>query len=447
MATPIDSEIPNDMLSEMEATMKGLGIDTEGSAPTEKDVAPAPTTEPAVAAEVEEEAPAPEVTEETPADDGEMKDPNAPAEKPAEVPEEKVEAPAAKVEDKPAEKPASTERDADLSAPLNPNIAPKTKQVIETFKTKSIEARNERDQARKELEETRAKLKEGGFDEATKKELEELRREIRSVNIERDPGLKQKYDARITANEERALKIFDDKFTVTPELLADVKKKGISLNTMGKYVKQLEDAGDIEAADEMREMLRENGKLSRDKNLEIEAIRKDYDGYMAKQKIEETRQFNEASDRFRVALVEDLQGIGAKFNEFKRPPLPAEGDAEAVKTAKLAAVGKYDAEFATVIEKIKKFGEDPVLQFRTAAQGVVYRDHVVPSLTNKISELTKQLSEAQVSLGKIKKAGSMTKLVSTPKPADARTRQEETGPDDGIDAIMAAGRSLGLNVE
>lgn len=446
------------MVSEIEATLKSMGVDTTGetsdSPKPEAPAAPAEELEEEAGgskepgAEPEEEVEDPESTEGEEGEDGEKAAEKTPEAGKTQDSGAKVEPQVGKPAEKPVEKPAGTDRDQDFNIQLNPNVAPRTKQVIEEFKKKGIEARNERDAIRKELEEARAKLKEGGMDELTKKELEELRREVRSSNIEKDPGLRMRYDDRIKANEGRILKSFEDRFEVTPELLASIQKKGVNLNTMAKYVKQLEESGDVEAADEMREMLRENAKLTRGKAEEIAAIQKDYEGYQARTKAEDERQFNEATERFRGALVEDLQGIGAKFPEFKRPPLPAEGDTEAVKKAKMDAVTKYDAEFATVVQKIKACGEDQVLQFRTAAQGIVYRDHIIPSLNAKIADLTAQLESAKVSLGKIKKAGSMTKIVSTPKPAEARAnRDESTGQEDGVDAIVAAAKSLGIKVD
>ena len=458
MATPnIDKDAPppDDMVAEMAATLKSMGVDT-GDTPTSAEK-PAETDAPAPEPEaVEDEEVDPKVEPEAPAE-GETETDEDPEADPEADP--KVEP---KVTDKPAEtapkvepkaepaapKAGETDRDHDFNVPLNPNVAPRTKQVIEDFKKKGIEARNERDAIKKQLEETKAKLKEGGMDELTKKELEELRREVRSVNIEKDPGLRMRYDDRIKANEARVLKAFEDKFESTPELLEGIKKKGVTLNTMAKYVKQLEEAGDVEAADEMREMLRENSKLTREKQAEIATIQKDYDAYQSKAKAEDERQFKEATERFRGALVEDLNGIGTKYPEFKRPPLPADGDSEATKKAKLDAVAVYDRDFATVVEKIKACGNDPVLQFRTAAQGIVYRDHILPSLTAKIADLTAQLEAAKGSLGKIKKAGSMVKTVSTPKPADARTnREESSGNEDGVDAIIAAAKSLGIKTD
>lgn len=454
MATPnIDKDAPppEDMVAEMAATLKSMGVDT-GDIPTSAEK-PAGTDAPAPEPEVvEAEETDPKVEPEAPAE-GETEteeDPDAPAEVDPKVTEKPKET-EPKVEPKvepTAAKPTETDRDHDFNIQLNPNVAPRTKQVIEDFKKKGIEARNERDAIKKQLEETQAKLKEGGMDELTKKELEELRREVRSVAIEKDPGLRMRYDDRIKANEGRVLKAFEDKFEATPELIAGIKAKGVTLNTMAKYVKQLEESGDVEAADEMREMLRENSKLTREKQAEIANIQKDYEGYQAKAKAEDERQFNEATERFRGALVEDLNGIGQKYPEFRRPPLPAEGDSETVKKAKLDAVGAYDKDFATVVEKIKACGSDPVLQFRTAAQGIVYRDHVIPSLTAKIADLTAQLEATKGTLGKIKKAGSMVKTVSTPKPADARpNRDESNGAEDGVDAIIAAAKSLGIKID
>lgn len=446
-----DAPPPDDMVAEMAATLKSMGVDT-GDTPTSAEKpaetdAPAPEPEAVEAEEVdpkvEPEAPAEGETETEEDPEAEPKVEPKVTDKPAET--------APKVEPKvepAAPKAGETDRDHDFNVPLNPNVAPRTKQVIEEFKKKGIEARNERDAIKKELEETRAKLKEGGMDELTKKELEELRREVRASNIERDPGLRMRYDDRIKANETRVLKSFEDRFEVTPELITAIKSKGVTLNTMSKYIKQLEESGDVEGADEMREMLRENAKLTRGKAEEIAAIQKDYEGYQARSKAEEERQFAEATERFRGALVEDLQSIGQKYPEFRRPPLPAEGDTDAVKKVKMEAVSKYDKDFAQVVQKIKSCSEDQVLQFRTAAQGIVYRDHVIPSLTAKIADLTAQLEAAKGSLGKIKKAGSMTKAVSTPKPADVRpNRDESSGQEDGVDAIIAAAKGLGIKVD
>lgn len=461
MPTPnIDKEAPApaDMVSEIEATLKSLGVDTTGEGSGEQKPEPtetqeAPVVEPEDKTETPEatEAPVADPEDKTGGEDG--KEGEEPAEKTLE--EGKIQEPTKNVDDKvekplekPSEEPTGADRDKDFNIQLNPNVAPRTKQVIEDFKKKGIEARNERDAIKKELEETRAKLKEGGMDELTKKELEELRREVRASNIERDPGLRMRYDERIKANETRVLKSFEDRFEVTPELITAIKSKGVTLNTMSKYIKQLEESGDVECADEMREMLRENAKLTRGKAEEIAAIQKDYEGYQARSKAEEERQFAEATERFRGALVEDLQSIGQKYPEFRRPPLPAEGDTDAVKKVKMEAVSKYDKDFAQVVQKIKSCSEDQVLQFRTAAQGIVYRDHVIPSLTAKIADLTAQLEAARGSLGKIKKAGSMTKAVSTPKPADVRpNRDESSGQEDGVDAIIAAAKGLGIKVD
>jgi hypothetical protein len=89
MPSPIDPEIPNDMLSEMEAQMKTLGVDTDGSTPTESDYQkPAPAAEvPAEVAELEEVETPPEAATEAKVEDdpeAEMVDPNAPVTKPAE---------------------------------------------------------------------------------------------------------------------------------------------------------------------------------------------------------------------------------------------------------------------------------------------------------------------------------------------------------------------------
>ena len=353
--------------------------------------------------------------------------------------EEKVEDNSEKKEEKPADP-----RDKDLDIKLNPNVAPKTREVIETFKTKAQEARTERDALKKELDEARAKLKEGGMDETTKKELEELRREVRNINIEKDPGLRLRYDQRITENESRIVGMLK-KHGMPEASIEALKKSGMKMANLDETLKILNKAGYAEDEDEIREMLRENTKISREKQAEIEKIKSDYTAYQERQKAEEKRQSAEVSDRIRVEFDKNLKAIGAEYPEFKCPPMPEENDTDAVKKVKLAAVEQYKKTFGEYIVKVNKLAEDGVQTFQTAAKGVAYMDYIVPSMKKQITDLKEKLAEAESQLGRVKKAGSMTKLVGSSKPsAQDRKTPQASSIDDLDSAFEEAAKNMGM---
>lgn len=354
--------------------------------------------------------------------------------------EEKVEDNSEKKEEKPADA-----RDNDLDIKLNPNVAPKTREVIETFKTKAQEARTERDVLKKELEEARAKLKEGGMDETTKKELEELRREVRNVNIEKDPGLRLRYDQRISENESRIVGMLK-KHGMPEANIEALKKSGLKMANLDETLKILNKAGYAEDEDEIREMLRENTKISREKQAEIEKIRGDYKAYQERQAAEEKRQSAEVSERIRVEFDKNLKAIGAEYPEFKCPPLPEENDTDAVKKAKNAAVEKYKKDFGEYIVKVNKLAEDGVQTFQTAAKGLAYMDYIVPSMKKQITDLKAKLAEAETQLGRVKKAGSMTKLVGSTKPAaqDRKTTPQASSMEDLEASFEEAAKNMGM---
>ena len=353
--------------------------------------------------------------------------------------EEKVEDNSEKKEEKPADP-----RDKDLDIKLNPNVAPKTREVIETFKTKAQEARTERDALKKELEEAHAKLKEGGMDETTKKELEELRREVRNINIEKDPGLRLRYDQRITENESRIVGMLK-KHGMPEASIEALKKSGLKMSNLDETLKILNKAGYAEDEDEIREMLRENAKISREKQAEIEKIKSDYTAYQERQKAEEKRQSAEVSDRIRVEFDKNLKAIGAEYPEFKCPPMPEENDTDAVKKVKLAAVEQYKKTFGEYIVKVNKLAEDGVQTFQTAAKGVAYMDYIVPSMKKQITDLKEKLAEAESQLGRVKKAGSMTKLVGSSKPsAQDRKTPQASSIDDLDSAFDEAAKNMGM---
>lgn len=353
--------------------------------------------------------------------------------------EEKVEDNSEKKEEKPADA-----RDNDLDIKLNPNVAPKTREVIETFKTKAQEARTERDVLKKELDEARAKLKEGGMDETTKKELEELRREVRNINIEKDPGLRLRYDQRVAENESRIVGMLK-KHGMPEASIEALKKSGLKMANLDETLKILNKAGYAEDEDEIREMLRENTKISREKQAEIEKIKTDYTSYQERQTAEEKRQAAEVSDRIRVEFDKNLKAIGAEYPEFKCPPMPEENDTDAVKKVKLASVEQYKKTFGEYIVKVNKLAEDGVQTFQTAAKGLAYMDYIVPSMKKQITDLKAKLAEAEGQLGRVKKAGSMTKLVGSSKPsAQDRKTPQASSVEDLDSAFDEAAKNMGM---
>lgn len=84
------------------------------------------------------------------------------------------------------------------------------KEVAKRERGETLKERQARESAEKERDELREKLKNPALPEDVQKELEELRKMRRDRNIEDDPEFNQKYKAKLTEHETKALEILVD---------------------------------------------------------------------------------------------------------------------------------------------------------------------------------------------------------------------------------------------
>ena len=72
-------------------------------------------------------------------------------------------------------------------------------------------------------------------------------------------------------------------------------------------------------------------------------------------------------------------------------------------------------------------------------------DYIVPSMKKQITDLKAKLAEAEGQLGRVKKAGSMTKLVGSSKPsAQDRKTPQASSIDDLDSAFDEAAKNMGM---
>lgn len=351
---------------------------------------------------------------------------------------------------------ASTEdRDADLKPNLNPNTHPKTKEVIESFKTKAVEARNERDRLAKELEEVKAKGGTGTVPENVTKELEELRNRVRELDITRDPTLKAKYDDKIAANVESVLKTLkenglgeDADGKEIPGFFDKLKAGGINLKTLLPYIKKLEEAGEIDTAEDLKDMLRSNQRLEKAKGEEIQDWTKNYDQRKQAAQAEQEKQVKEYQGRIMKETDAEILSTLESFPQLKRPPQVMPNDSPAVKKEKERVQAEYNAEYKRYQDAVTEASKEHGLTFKAAAVGILYKNHITPRLQKSLTEANERVKALEAELGKIKKAGSF-KPASTPTPAPTKKKEAASGGgfDDGIDSIAAAAKELGINTD
>ena len=190
------------------------------------------------------------------------------------------------------------ERDADLKVELGAHVRASTRKLITEFQSKAAAARDKEEAAQARAEAAEAKARE--LEEKTKTaeppkelldEVKTLRERVRELDISKDPVLEQKYDRRIETNNKSIVEVLkaqgydtvrvdlgDGKFETkpNPNAIPELIKSGLTLKNLSPLIKKLEDGGLIEEAETIRESLRENGRMAREKQAEIDSWKGDY---------------------------------------------------------------------------------------------------------------------------------------------------------------------------
>lgn len=381
----------------------------------------------------------------------------------AEVKKKEEEAAAAKAEaEKVAAKTDKPSRDADLDKiQLAPQAHEKTRKVLNDVKAHAKAARDRADQFEKESSELRQRVadlekqtKEVVVPEELKQEVTKLRERVRELDISKDPELETKYDAKITKNTESVVGIlkqfqFDkmrvkdgdvEKLVDNPRAIPELLKQGLTMKTMKPLIDKLNEAGYVDEAETIADAVRDNRKLSQEKEAEIQTWKSGYDGRI-KQREAQTKQQAEARqqaiskhrDEF---LNGDIEALSKELPFINPPEVPQPGDAPAVVKAKQAMQKEYADAQARIKSAIagldassappEKFAEVAGRLSANAIQAVVLKEHAIPRLVRDLSAANARIKELEADMAKTRAAGKLSRAQGNSPSSDAAQRN---GPE------------------
>ena len=376
-------------------------------------------------------------------------------EKPAETDEEKAtrEAEEKKKADESAAAPkpedAKAKRDADLAAAaakLDPHSSTKTKQLFNEQSKRISEARDRADALEAEKKAIQAELderKKAPLPKEVETELTTLRDLVRELDVTRDPQLVEKYDSRIAANTETVMRALKEA-GLSDAAAVKLQKAGLTLNNLKSYLEMIETgkapggeefAADPDTAEKIREAIRENARLTKDKELEVAKLKTGYEERKKTEKASQDQIIADANKRWEA----DFKGHIAKWDFLKQPPAPDANDAPAVRKQKEAAISKFNESVNQFAAAIKKETSSPTEAVLSARIGILYRDQVVPRLAEQRDAAQSRIKTLEAEIAKLKGAGTLTKTVSS-SPRQAPKAEPVAGEsfDDIIDANARA---------
>lgn len=379
-------------------------------------------------------------SEETAEDNAEEKA-EEPAAKAEETPEKEAETTPEKKEEKPEGPDPKDEELSAIEKKMGPHAAPKTKQLFNEVKAIAAREKAEREKLAKELADLKAKQPEPGKS-ALPKEVEEeiaaLRDRVRQIDANSDPAIVAKYDKTISANNDSILQTLTEA-GLPAEHAERLKKSGLSLANLKPYLDTLETGkgadgkqyeADPDTAEKIREALRENMRLAKDKDREIADWRTNYEARTKQQEEQQKVQLEQATQRLNTEFDAHLK----KWDFLQKPAAVADSDAPAIRKQKEAAIAAFNEKSLQYAEAVKKETASPLDAQVAARIGILYRDHVAPSLAAKVESLQQQNKDLQKQIDSMKKAGSASRTVGVSKPS--ATPKREVNPNQGFDDII-----------
>lgn len=399
-----------------------------------------------------------------------------------EVAEEKVEE---KVEEKkPEEKKAEAaapERDADLKHEISPHTAPKTRKIISEFQAKAKAARDgwdkEKAERAAEAAELRAKLKEAEEKVASTKlpkpveeELTTLRERVRELDISKDPQLEAKYDRKIASNQKTIIDTLksqgygsrvgeDGKLIENPKAIQDLIKSGLTFGTLHATLKKLDENGLVEEAETIREALRENGRLARDKEAEIQQWKGDYETRQRQRQEQATQVVTKRNESFKTetqkVLKANLDALQKDFPYLAKPPAPLASDTPAVQKQKQQALDDYTAAERAIQDGMKQFETEGVAPEKihevvgrlnaSAIVGVMMQKVIAPRMREQLKAANDRIAALEAQIGKVRGAQSISRQHAT-QATDTKGSEPTIPKDASIgDALFIAAKAAGIN--
>jgi len=374
-----------------------------------------------------------------------------PDDKKEDKPAEEGKATEAAAEDKPAEEDKKQQEDKELEAiesKLGQHTSPKTKSLFKEVKALAAKERGERERVAKELEETRKQLDEikkakEALPPNINEELQQLRDRVRQFDANADPAIVQKYDKTIEKNNESIIKTLTDA-GLPKEHAEKLKKNGVTLANLKPYLDTLETGkgadgkqydADPDTAEAIRESLRENLRLAKDKGREIDEWRANFEQRTKQTEEQQQKLIEEATQR----LNKEFENHLGKWEFLKKPADISDTDAPAIRKQKEEAINRYNQSSLKFAETVKNETTDPLNAQIAARIGILYRDHVTPQLQNRLAEAQKEIESLKAQVGKMKQSGSAAKSIGTNAPrASAKAPVNfNDGFDDIVDSLAS----------
>lgn len=344
---------------------------------------------------------------------------------------------------------ADQPRDADLKeleAKLDPHASPKTKAHFQAQAAKIIEARDRADAQAREATEAKAALelaRKGGLPKEVDEELKQLRDTVRELDATRDPALIAKYDKKISGNDDAIIKVLrenglglDEKGKEMPGVVEALKKAGLSRKTLDAQILALEKGGYHEAAEEIKDLLRENSRLGKDKEREIGELKSTYDQRQTQAQETQNKEIEAANKRMTDTFLKEVQ----KFDFLKEPPAVKAEDAPAIRKEKEKAIAAANERVLKFAEAVKRETAAPIDAQIAARTGILYRDHVVPTLQGHIAARDATIAGLQAQIKALKGAGDLSTKTgsSAPKATPKEDVDVNASFDDAIDGMFKA---------
>lgn len=347
-------------------------------------------------------------------------------------------------EEKSAEKKEASELDA-IESKLGAHTSPKTKKLFNEVKSLAAKEKQERERVAKELEETRKQLDEikkakEAVPENVTNELNELRDKLRQLDANADPAIVQKYDKSIEKNNDSIIKILSDS-GLPKEHCDKLKKSGITLSNLKPYLDTLESGkgadgkqydADPDTAEKIREAVRENLRIGKEKETEIANWRSNYEQRTKKAEEEQKVAVEQASQR----LTKEFDDHVGRWDFLKKPADVMDTDAPAIRKQKEEAINRFNDISLKFADAIKKETSNPLDAQIAARVGILYRDHIAPTLKSRLEDAQKEIAALQSQVNKMKQSGSAAKSIGTTAPRSAPKQEVSAG--DGFDDIVDA---------
>ena len=370
------------------------------------------------------------------------------AQKEEPVKEEKVEEP--KAEQKQEAKQEEIAEIAELEKKIGPHASPKTKEQFNKVKEVAYKERAEREKIALELKQAREELEKAKTNTVPKElqdEIQQLRDKVRQFDASADPAIVNKYDKVINENTDSIIKTLTDA-GLPKEHAETLKKNGVTLSNLKPYLDTLDTGkgadgkqydADPDTAEAIRERLRENMRLSKDKDREITDWRNNFE--TRQKQAEETQKQSVAEAEKRLAT--EFQNHISKWDFLKKPADVLETDAPAIRKQKEQAIKEFNDTALKFSDSIKKETSTALDAQIAARTGILYRDFVAPKLASQLQTANKEIEALRTQINNMKKAGSVSKTIGTPKPAAAP--KKEISLSDGFEDIIDSVASEAFN--